>query len=579
MQNASKSDLLVLNLDPFNQISSTGSEGLHRWGYQKSWLSERFAHFFCGTSSWLAESIRQATKYDRKSDPLPNGGYSKVLYSLLILKVFALWGCSTYGVCVQFTRAFSAPWMLTIALLHRKPINPGFVETPGPRQRRGATHKTLLEDSQGSGNESEFIEPRVNGFAKMNGLNNVNGHTHAPARSEAKLNGHSNTAAAKTLRDYKIDSSGEYEFGGPIFVSVMMIGFPALMYYMWVGATYYDGKLPMPEPGQSISDFSKHMGSLVYEGAFPHLRAWTIYWVFFMLEGAFYLYMPGIFAKGKVLPHLGGQQLDYYCSAVWSWWATMVLAAALHVTGLFRLETIIDEFGPLMSVAIISGFAVSAAAYLSAIMRGVQHRMTGNFLYDFFMGAELNPRLFGLLDFKMFFEVRIPWFILFFVSVGGAARQYSQFGYVSGEMWFLVMAHFLYGNACAKGEQLIVTSWDMYHEKWGFMLIFWNLAGVPLSYCHCSIYLANHAPSVYHWNSYALTFLFASYLVVYWAWDTCNSQKNAFRAQERGVYVERKAFPQLPWQIVENPDYIQTSTGDSILCSGWCKFDRVLLHQ
>ena len=25
---------------------------------------------------------------------------------------------------------------------------------------------------------------------------------------------------------------------------------------------------------------------------------------------------------------------------------------------------------------------------------------------------------------------------------------------------------------------------DMYYEKWGFMLIFWNLAGVPLSYCH-----------------------------------------------------------------------------------------------
>ena len=76
------------------------------------------------------------------------------------------------------------------------------------------------------------------------------------------------------------------------------------------------------------------------------------------------------------------------------------------MTGLFKLYTIIDEFGPLLSVAILSGFAVSIVAYASALNRVEEHRMTGNHVYDFFMGAELNPRMFGLLDFKMFFEVR-----------------------------------------------------------------------------------------------------------------------------------------------------------------------------
>lgn len=112
----------------------------------------------------------------------------------------------------------------------------------------------------------------------------------------------------------------------------------------------------------------------------------------------------------------------------------------------------------------------------------------------------------------------------------------------------------------------------MYYEKWGFMLIFWNLAGVPFSYCHCTIYLANHAPSVYHWNRFDLSLFYATYLFVYWVWDTSNSQKNRFRQEERGTLSERKTFPQLPWQTVKNPKKIETDTGDSLLVDGWCEY-------
>lgn len=356
----------------------------------------------------------------------------------------------------------------------------------------------------------------------------------------------------------------------------MMIGFPLLMYYMWIGATYYNGKFPTPSDGESALDFARKMGRMVYIGAFPSLKAWAMYWIFFIFEAACYLYLPGVWTKGKPLPHEGGKQLDYYCSGMWSLYTTIAVTAALHFSGIFKLYEVIDEFGPVMSVAIISGFIVSFAAYFSALYRGAQHRMTGYPVYDFFMGAELNPRAFDILDFKMFFEVRLPWYMLFLISLGTAARQYEQFGYVSGEVGFLVMAHFLYANACAKGEECIVPTWDMYYEKWGFMLIFWNMAGVPLSYCHCTIFLANRAPEVYHWNRYVLSVLYGTYLFVYWVWDTANSQKNRFRHKERGGDFTRKTFPQLPWQVVENPRTIKTETGDSILVDGWCKFGILL---
>ena len=111
----------------------------------------------------------------------------------------------------------------------------------------------------------------------------------------------------------------------------------------------------------------------------------------------------------------------------------------------------------------------------------------------------------------------------------------------------------------------------MYHEKWGFLLIFWNFAGVPLTYCHCSLFLANHAPSVYHWNQWSLAAFYIAYLFVYWIWDTTNSQKNRFRQEERGTLVERRNIFQLPWQTVKNPNIITTKAGESILADGWCK--------
>jgi hypothetical protein len=61
-----------------------------------------------------------------------------------------------------------------------------------------------------------------------------------------------------------------------------------------------------------------------------------------------------------------------------------------------------------MTVAIISGFAVTFTVYIVTIIQGKQYRMSGNLMYDLFMGAALNPRL-GRVDLKMFAEVRVPW--------------------------------------------------------------------------------------------------------------------------------------------------------------------------
>ena len=297
-----------------------------------------------------------------------------------------------------------------------------------------------------------------------------------------------------------------------------------------------------------------------------------VYWGFLTYQSLLYVTLPGVWAKGNPIPHRNNVRLDYYCNAVWAFYFTIATAAIFHVTRILPITCLVDEFGSFLSVGILSGILVSFIGYFSAIYRGAQHRMTGRFVYDFFMGAELNPRIFGIMDLKMFFEIRLPWFILFFMSSAAAVKQYETLGYVTPQVAFFLLAHWLYTNACGKGEELVVTTFDMTHEKWGYMLIFWNMAGVPLTYCHGVLYLLRHDPSVYRWPTGVNVFLYVFLLCAYYVFDTCNSQKNRFRQMEQGTLIIRKTFPQLPWQTLKNPTFIKCKNGGTLLTSGWCKF-------
>jgi hypothetical protein len=140
--------------------------------------------------------------------------------------------------------------------------------------------------------------------------------------------------------------------------------------------------------------------------------------------------MPGYVQEGLPVPSLGYKTLMYNCNAILSVYCTFITAAVLHHYHIFRLTEIIDNYGHIMSVAMIWGFAVSFGTYFWTVARGEQIRMSGNFIYDVFMGAALNPRI-GPVDLKMWAEVRIPWVIVFFLAVSGACKQYEQYGAVT----------------------------------------------------------------------------------------------------------------------------------------------------
>ncbi len=361
------------------------------------------------------------------------------------------------------------------------------------------------------------------------------------------------------------------EFGGAPGAGVIITLSHVLLLYLWIAWRFHDGAIFYPVGISDLGPFFARNWDLIVAHAMPSLSTFALYLGFLVAQGLMAAFLPGLEIRGLPIPSRGGNQLVYRCNAYTAWWLTLAVVALLHFSGIFPLQTIYEQFGALMIAAIVSANAIALAVHIGAKITGNAERMSGNFLYDFFMGAWLNPRI-GALDLKMWAEIRVSWLTLFLLTASGAAHQFAEHGSVSVPMIFMVVAHFLYANACMKGEECIPTTWDIFHEKWGWMLIFWNLAGVPFVYCFNSMYIASRPPfelSLPH-TIFCFVLLFGAYYV----FDTANGQRNHFRMQINGSYVKRKTIPQLPWDTLKNPRYLDTAVGSKLLIDGWWRYVR-----
>ena len=65
-----------------------------------------------------------------------------------------------------------------------------------------------------------------------------------------------------------------WEFGGPWGVTAMMIGFPMLMYYLWICLWFYDGQLVLPTSVAGIKPFINQMWTHIRDVSSPPSAAW-----------------------------------------------------------------------------------------------------------------------------------------------------------------------------------------------------------------------------------------------------------------------------------------------------------------
>lgn len=187
---------------------------------------------------------------------------------------------------------------------------------------------------------------------------------------------------------------------------------------------------------------------------------------------------------------------------------------------------------------------------------------TGNIMYDFFIGRELNPRitlpLFGEIDLKVWLEMRpglTGWILL---DLAFVAKQYRTYGYVSDSIIFISAVQSYYVLEGQYAESGILGMMDTITDGLGYMLTFGDIVWVPFLYSTQTRYLSVF-PLQLGWAGIAA--VSAVFIVGVSIFRASNSQKRLFRTQ-----------PDHP--SVKGMSYIQTKRGTRLLADGWWGVSR-----
>lgn len=230
--------------------------------------------------------------------------------------------------------------------------------------------------------------------------------------------------------------------------------------------------------------------------------------------------------------------------------------------GAFPLEELYDRFPQFAFAAVVFSFGLAVCLYVLSFRRGVllaEGGRSGNVLYDFYMGRELNPRS-GGFDWKYFCELRpglIGWAVL---NLGMLMKQ-QQLQQVTGEgiSWPLVLVCVFQGwyvLDALLNERAILTTMDITTDGFGFMLAFGDLAWVPFTYSLQARYLVGRPVSVGGWVAGGLAGL---HLLGYWIFRRANSTKDVFRRDPGSV---------------PHVKFLETARGTKLMISGWWGWAR-----
>lgn len=182
---------------------------------------------------------------------------------------------------------------------------------------------------------------------------------------------------------------------------------------------------------------------------------------------------------------------------------------------------------------------------------------SGNLIYDWFIGRELNPRidlpLFGTIDIKAFCELRpgmLGWVLM---NLAFVAHQYKVYGQISDSITFITFFQALYVFDALYMEPAILTTMDITTDGFGFMLAFGDLTWLPFIYSLQARYLAVHPV---HLGVTGIAGVLAVQGFGYYIFRASNNEKNRFRTNPKDPKITHLK-------------YMETKSGSKLLISGW----------
>uniref|UniRef100_U3KN50 Delta(14)-sterol reductase LBR n=1 Tax=Oryctolagus cuniculus TaxID=9986 RepID=U3KN50_RABIT len=351
------------------------------------------------------------------------------------------------------------------------------------------------------------------------------------------------------LRTYEVSTTQteDLEFGGVPGVLLLMIGLPVFLFLLLL-------MCKQDEP--SLLNFPPPLPAW---GDLWETRVFGVYLLWFFVQALFYLLPIGKVVEG--MPLINGRRLKYRLNGFYAFLLTSAAVGASLCWGL-ELHSMYRHFLQFALAATVFSALLSVYLYarsLRAPREELSPASSGNAVYDFFIGRELNPRI-GTFDLKYFCELRpglIGWVLINLVLLLTEMKLNNRAA-PSLAMILVNSFQLLYVVDALWNEEAVLTTMDILRDGFGFMLAFGDLVWVPFIYSFQAFYLVHH-PNEVSWPVASLIIVLK--LSGYVIFRCANSQKNAFR--------KNPADPKLA-----HLKTIHTSTGKSLLVSGWWGFVR-----
>ncbi|XP_061481038.1 delta(14)-sterol reductase LBR isoform X2 [Rhineura floridana] len=364
----------------------------------------------------------------------------------------------------------------------------------------------------------------------------------------------------------------ELEFGGKIGTFFMMLILPVIVLYLVLMCTQEDPSvLNFPPPLPAFESLWE-------------TRVFCVFLLWFFLQALFYLLPIGKVVEGTTLSN--GIRLEYRING---FYAFILTAVAIGISLYFEIELyyLHDNFLQFAACALVFSVVLSIYLYARSLRASEQELSTagnsGNIIYGFFMGRELNPRI-GNFDLKYFCELRpglIGWVVINFAMLL-TEMKVQHLNIPSLSMILVNGFQLLYVVDGLWNEEAILTTMDIIHEGFGFMLAFGDLVWVPFLFSLQAFYLVKH-PNELSWLTASA--VIALNMLGYYIFRSSNSQKNSFRQNPKDPKVAHlKVIPTANgknllvsgwWGLVRHPNYL----GDIIMALAWslpCGINHIL---
>ncbi|KAM9798150.1 delta(14)-sterol reductase LBR [Neosynchiropus ocellatus] len=337
--------------------------------------------------------------------------------------------------------------------------------------------------------------------------------------------------------------SSSLDFGGKLGAYFFLLFLPA-----WVLFVVLQGNLVDP----SLVNFPPPLPPLE---AFWDAQAlgFVVLWILF--QALLYVLPVGKLSEG--MPLKSGERLKYRTNGFFAIVVSAAAVAAAVHQGV-DLTYIHSNFLQLASATFLISVVLSVYLYIRSRGTPADQRAlggnSGSLAYDFFKGRELNPRIKNF-DLKFFCEMRpglIGWCLINF-AMALAEMKLQGLDMPSYAMILVNVFQLLYVVDGLWNEEAILTTMDLMHDGFGFMLAFGDLVWVPFTYTLQAYYLVSH-PNILSLPAVASIVLLK--LVGFYIFRKSNSEKNSFR--------RNPSDPKLAYLKT-----IPTATGKSLLVSGW----------